>query len=460
MKNYLSMLKFLKNKKTNQQLSVEKLSEAYDIIVHIGAPKAGSSAIQKFLLENRSTLLKLGFYYPEHRLDENGISCGHSNLGKNLSDGDHATAAAIMQTYLMEAKKHHCTLLISTESLFDKAETLKEILGNHRCKIIAFFREPLESLYSNYNQGIKRNYLTTRLETFCQSNIDKPDDFISGKVFEHWATIFGKAHITVLGYDTEVFSQTPIQSLFLSLLGIDAASQKQHFKFNTHYINNSYCLAALELKRMFNFVLDKTQRKLNNQIDLFLQGISDNTNKTKYQLADRISTETYEQLKNKFSASALKIREDYLLVLNPNFLNEDKKSKPKTVNQAKLSVEMVDLLAQLKQQKPHLHHYIQQQIEQFLQENTQHYEIIKLAEMFNYDLNQIEIKEAWFNQNQLKNIHNLQLVDLYRDIAYLCYHRGDLSNAQLLIEKAREIRPNGPAIIKLSEIIKQKLSDK
>ncbi len=454
------MFKLFKKKKSIQLPTVEKLSENYDVVIHIGAPKAGSSAIQKYLVENRSKLLEVGFYYPEHGLDENGISCGHSNLGKNLSDGDPATAAAIMQTHLNEAKKHHCTLLISTESLFDKAEALKEILGQHRCKIIAFFREPLESLYSNYNQGIKRNFLTTRLEAFCQSNIDKPDDFLSGKVFEHWATIFGKEHITVLGYDAEVFSQTPIQSLFLSLLGIDAITQKQYFQFSTHYVNNSYCLAALELKRMFNFVLDKTQSKLNNQIDWFLQGISDKSNKTKYQLADRISTETYQKLKNKFSASALKIRENYLLTLNPNFLNEDKKSKPKTVNQAKLSAEMVDLLAQLNQQKPHLYRYIQQQIDQFLQNNALHYEIIKLAEMFNYDLNQIEVKEAWFNQNQLKNIPNQQLVEIYRDIAYLCYHRGDLNNAQLLIEKAREIRPNGPAIIKLSELIKQRLNGK
>ena len=454
------MFKLFKKKKKIQLPSVEKLSEDYDVVIHIGAPKAGSSAIQKYLLENSSKLLALGFYYPDHGLDENGISCGHSILGKNLSDGDYATAAAIMQTYVAEAKQHNCTLLISTESLFDKAETLKKILGNYRCKIIAFYREPLESLYSNYNQGIKRNYLTTRLEAFCQSNIDKPDDFLSGQVFEHWAVAFGKQHITVVGYDTELFSQTPIQSVFLSLIGIDAISQKQHFIFNTHYVNNSYCLAALELKRMFNFVLDKTQSKLNHQIDWFLQGISDKSNKTKYQLADRITTETYEQLKNKFSASTLKIREDLLLALNPNFLNEDKKSKPKTVNQAKLSAEMIDLLTQLNQQKPHLYRYIQQQIDTFLLNKTQHYEIIKLAEMFNFDLNQIEIKEAWFNQNQLKNIPNLQPVEIYRDIAYLCYHRGDLTNAQLLIEKAREIRPNGPAIVKLSELITQRLNAK
>jgi hypothetical protein len=454
------MFNFHKKKKTIQLPAVEKLSKNYDLIIHIGAPKAGSSAIQKYLLENRSKLLEVGFYYPEHGLDENGISCGHSILGKNLKDGYDATAMAVMQTYLMEAKQRNCALLISTESLYDKAEPLKKILKNHRCKIIAFFRDPLESLYSNYNQGIKRNYLTTRLETFCQSQLNHPDDLLSGHVFDQWANIFGKEHITILGYDTEMFSQTPIQSIFLSLIGIDAASQKQQFIFDTAYVNNSYCLAALELKRMLNFVLDRKQTKLNDEIDWFLQGISDKSNKTKYQLADRISTETYSQLRNKFATSTPKIREKHLLTLNPNFLNDKKPSELKTVNQHQLSLEMVDLITQFKQKKSHLYRYIQQQLEQSLHENNQHYEIIKLAEMFNYDLNKIQNRDAWFNPNQLNNMLNMKLVDFYRDIAYLCYYRGDFKNAYLLIEKAREIRPNGPTIIKLSEQLKKALNIK
>jgi len=73
-KNDLSMLEFLKKKKTNPKKKTrstvycEKLGAS--IYRSIGA-LAASSAIQKFLLETFLPLLKLGFYYPEHRLDDN-----------------------------------------------------------------------------------------------------------------------------------------------------------------------------------------------------------------------------------------------------------------------------------------------------------------------------------------------------------------------------------------------------
>ena len=80
--------------------------------------------------------------------------------------------------------------------------------------------------------------------------------------------------------------------------------------------------------------------------------------------------------------------------------------------------------------------------------------------MFNLDVNQFDEKELWFKPHQLQNMPNAQAVDFLRDIAYQCYYRGDLENAELLIEKALEIRPKGPAIIKLSDQIKQVLNEK
>lgn len=457
------MFKLFKNKKTIQLPIVEKLSKNYDVVIHIGAPKAGSSAIQKYLLENRNKLLEIGFYYPEHGLDENGISGGHSNLGKNLKDGDFETAKAIMQTHLNEAKKRNSTLLISAESLFNRANQLKQMTDGYRCKIIAFLRDPLDSLYSNYNQGIKRNYLTTRLELHCKNQLKMPNDSLSGKIFDQWADAFGKENLIVLDYDLDLFAQIPIQSVFLSIIGIDSHVQKQSFTIESQFVNNSYTLAALELKRLFNFVLDQEKVKLNNEIDWFLQGISDKNSAIKFQLIERISDKTYQQLKEKFTSSNSKIRDEYLLKLNPNFIKESQQPKLKTINQHQLNLEMADILTQLETQKLRVYRYIQQRIEWSLENRTKCYELNKLAEMFNFDINQLddlENKDKWFSENKLKNMPNMQLVEIYRDIAHLCYQRGDLANAQILIEKAREIRPKGPTIIKLSEQIKQALNNK
>ncbi|BCN92755.1 hypothetical protein THMIRHAM_05400 [Thiomicrorhabdus immobilis] len=451
------MFNFLKKSKKIKLPQLEQLNKNYDIIVHIGAPKTGSSAIQKYLLENRTILENFGFYYPEHGVDENGISGGQSILGKKLIDNEFDTAKAILETYLKEAKQKQCTLLISAESLFNRAPQLKEMAGDHRCKIISFFRDPIESIYSNYNQGIKRHFATARLETFCQNLIDKPADFYTGETLEKWVSIFGKNHLTVLGYDLEVFKDIPIQNLFLSTLGIDEDTQKKYFKINNTSVNNSYCLAALELKRMLNFILDQNQKRLNNEIDWFLQGISDKSTKPKYKLAERISEQTYLRLTEKFIMSNQKIQNEYLTTINPNFLKTTNTENRKTINQKELFLEISAILEKLERQKPQIYNYICKEISKKIT-RLNDYEVLKLAEMLNYDINQLPNKEIWFNPNQLKKMPNAQTVDFLRDIAYQCYYRGDLENAQILIEKAREIRPNGPTIVNLSEKIKSELN--
>ena len=59
-------------------------AKSYDVILHIGAPKTGSSALLNFFLKNREQLASAGYYYPEHGFDVNGISGGHSRLGISL----------------------------------------------------------------------------------------------------------------------------------------------------------------------------------------------------------------------------------------------------------------------------------------------------------------------------------------------------------------------------------------
>jgi hypothetical protein len=49
-----------------------------DVVLHIGAPKCGSSAIQRFCVSRREALLQHGYYYPEHSLDASMLGSGLS----------------------------------------------------------------------------------------------------------------------------------------------------------------------------------------------------------------------------------------------------------------------------------------------------------------------------------------------------------------------------------------------
>ena len=121
-----------------------------DVIFHIGAPKTGSTAIQKFCLENRETLKEHGLYYPNHGVDKNGISGGHSSLGQALIENRLDDAATILGNYVKEAKDDNCVLLLSAESIFYSPDKLTVILGNLKYKVVVFYRAPQEALYSNY----------------------------------------------------------------------------------------------------------------------------------------------------------------------------------------------------------------------------------------------------------------------------------------------------------------------
>ncbi|UQB43273.1 hypothetical protein JX580_05195 [Thiomicrospira microaerophila] len=454
----LEHLKTLKDKISNKNKkfklpNIEPIIDQYDVIVHIGAPKTGSSAIQKYLLENQKTLLKLGYYYPNHGLDQNGISGGHSIIGKQIIDNQITEAETTFQNFITEAKKNKSILLISAESLFNRPIELKQILKDHRCKIVSFFRDPLESIYSNYNQGIKRHYATARLVPFCNGLLERPADFFSGEVFTKWVQCFGKEHITILGYDLELFEKKPIQSVFLYGIGIDELTQKEYFTFNNAQINQSYCLAALELKRMFNFILDPQNNKLNFEIDWFLQETSDQNAKERFNLKDRIDSALFNQLKEKFADSNQRIKSDYLTEINPNFLTVQKENKKQVIDQRKLHNQVLAIMKRLKKNKPMLYDYVHTCLKATLNQNNNSYEVLKLAEMFNYDINQFTSIDTWFSDQQLEKMPKYMMADFYRDIAQICFTRGDIKHAERLITKAIEHRPTGPGIINLSHKI-------
>ena len=48
-----------------------------EIYIHVGPPKTGTSAVQKWLSSNQSFLKKQGVFYPSHSVDANGVSSGN-----------------------------------------------------------------------------------------------------------------------------------------------------------------------------------------------------------------------------------------------------------------------------------------------------------------------------------------------------------------------------------------------
>tara|TARA_R110001583_G_scaffold25810_2_gene93437 strand:- start:187 stop:1374 length:1188 start_codon:yes stop_codon:yes gene_type:complete len=383
--------KLLPKKNTSStSKEIPALLNGYDVVIHIGAPKTGSSAIQRFLLENRSELKKNGYYYPLHGLDPNGISGGHSEFGTAISKGQTDRAREIFVEHLAVAQTKNLTLLISAESLYRFPKQLKAIIGDTHCKIISLFRDPLESIYSTYHQNIKRHYSVTPIEVFCKSILKQNCALTSGFIFNDWIKEFSEKNVLIIGFDMNFFEANPIEYFFINILGIDKKSTYL-FKKVTKKTNQGYADTALNLKRMLNNILDKNEDKLNEKIDFFLQAYSDKSDVPKKQLQDLIPPELYSYLADKFKSSNLylntriitKTMDNFLVYGHSNLENTIKNEDQKALNKLVKSIFHTEI---------DLTNYIKKQLQNCSDD-------VKKTSYYS------QLKEAFFDLDTVKNIN-------------------------------------------------------
>lgn len=423
------------------------------VVFHIGAPKTGSSAIQKFCLENRKSLREIGFYYPEHGLDKNGISGGHSSFGKALMENELDNAKNYLNTCIEEAKKQDCVLLLSAESLFYSPDKLKEVVGDLPYKIISFYREPIEALYSYYNQSIKRHFNTLTVSQFCKNQIRTEASVLTSYDHARWLDLHGTRNIHLLSYCDKTLKSISIQRLFLRALGALDDEINDNFDLDTVFLNKSYPLYVLELKRLLNFVVRKENEELNKKIDVYFQSISDSSNDDQG-LEQRLPTSIDNDLKVLVNSE---YRKQVDAVLNQvDSSSSSKKMKQTTVTAMQLNVQMHNLLNQLNKDKPKIYSALVQLVSEAVAKSNRSFELLKLAEMLNIEFDVLQ--EQWFLRGQIQRMPNYEDVEFLRDIADLMYRRGDYEDARTIINAALEKRPHGPAINEISKKIDDALN--
>ena len=288
-------------------------------VLHIGAPKTGTSALQFFLKENRRALARHGYYYPWHRLDRNRVSGGHASLGTALLKGDHAHARHLVRKWLRAAHRRDATLLLSAESLYDQYDAIAELFADTDTWIIAYFRDPIEALISNHNQVVKRHSAKVTLEQYLREQLQRTRDNVSGQTLFRWLERFPRERLRVLPYWADHFPGGRIEYSFLQSLGIDPA-HRNAFALPKRRINTSYTNAALEMKRLLNHVIDRSEAKLLKDIDLVLQDLSDHTPPGDAKRAV-VAPATHAALEEVFRPSNDAIKAELLRDVPPGFLD-------------------------------------------------------------------------------------------------------------------------------------------
>ena len=224
--------------------------------VHIGVPKTGSTAIQRFLSDRQGELRNHGLLYPESSLR----GFGHHDLAF-LLDGGYPGWAKPQERSLedlvvdLRSEVSQCTgdVLLSSEDfyLFPQPERLKGMLDaagllkNRRPQIIVYVRRQDDVMISWYNQLVKAQGFAGTFDESVASGRWMGDYDVQ---LSRWADVFGAEAMEVRRYERW---PTPAALLedFLSVTCPSALGlvSEMHGSVNTSLVRD-----LLELQRIIN----------------------------------------------------------------------------------------------------------------------------------------------------------------------------------------------------------------
>lgn len=222
------------------------------IYIHIGVPKTGTSAIQKFMWKNRVSLKKLGVLYPESDIVgsahyKHAWVFFHRNSlhikNKNLS------LHTVYENLFREIKSENCEkVILSCEDFVFCSPSVvynqfKEFYKEADIKIIVYIRRQDLLAESAFKQNVKDLRITCDTTPKCSSVLHEHFRLRS------WISVFGKDNLILRIYDRSFLPQGNVIIDFLNLIGVD------HKLFNTNVFENPslsvvsvYALKNLKLK--------------------------------------------------------------------------------------------------------------------------------------------------------------------------------------------------------------------
>jgi hypothetical protein len=427
-----------------------------NILIHIGPPKTGTSAIQFCLKNDRSRLAEAGFFYPEHTTDVNGISSGNLNsIFDTVGDERVLNDAKVVALLKFCSQSGFHTLLLSSEFFFERLTDIVELLPTAR--FIAYVRNPLDSFESLYNQSVKRHHHTKpikksiKLPRFYLAKLDK---FIEQ---------FSKDRFILRSYSSNAFAGGNIVADFYHILGVLPPDNI------TKQINPSYSFEALEFKRWLN---QFCSAQIALKADKLLQAFS--SDKQRFSLLDK---ETVERYKTQAYGYINDFCSKYDVFMSNALLEDIHSYSSKPYFEQKLSLVQFKMVANyLHECDPSLYRSICYSLylvsyqrcfrSDFGQYITSTY---KLSEVANKNmlksiitnlinkligrrvdehtvLSTIASDDLVRLRVKLQIDNNISDVDLLRELAVLAENNDDIGLAYRLMSRAMVLRPNGPLI--------------
>jgi hypothetical protein len=238
-----------KNAALSPRINCSIAHMAHRIVFHIGAPKTGTSAIQRFLAANIAPLRAAGIDYLNGEQNRGYLHTTGNGmaifLNSERAEADRKQLQCLIASYLGSER----TTLVSSELLSAiSAEQWNEIIDACRAagaapSIIYYVRNVYPFYLSIYNQAVKHGGVTESFEEFVAGNCV----LTCRSVLDFFANLIGPEQLSVAHYDSH---KTDLCRHFLGL--VSASADPSNFAFDDARVNRSLDEGELRLMQIAN----------------------------------------------------------------------------------------------------------------------------------------------------------------------------------------------------------------
>ncbi|WIY26304.1 hypothetical protein [Parasedimentitalea psychrophila] len=194
-----------------------------EIILHIGTPKTGTTAIQSAIVANSDALQAADIWFVEsgrHRAAHNDLANSIRRKG-----GDHNFNEALQQEIAAQAAKRPNGKILLSSEIFSLIEASKiraalPFLSDYPLKIIVYLRRQDRYAEAFFKQRIKNGRNVMPFDQFLTSRLGRSiTDY--NRLLDGWADCFPQAEIMPRLYQRDRFVNGDIMADFAALLGLE-----------------------------------------------------------------------------------------------------------------------------------------------------------------------------------------------------------------------------------------------
>lgn len=283
------------------------------LVVHIGAGKCGSSAIQQFLLANRHDLRKRGVLFPGRNLEDDDTR-GSQQL-QFFEDGidDHSFPDLVRQRLtrlhqIVAAEDLH-TVVISAENLINPKpfpQLFAGVLDRFDVRIVAYVRRQDEYVVSGWQQWhIKRFADFWDYYGRIRGRIDWHRDL------ERWSRVFGRDAVEVRNFSPSKLVDGDVVADFCRVVGLNG-DHYQHITFANRSLHERFNpLISRHRETLFTSVHD-------NAFYTFLEDLLGDAAYKDYPGSSLLTLSERRMIFNDHREANERLRADYFPAIEPD----------------------------------------------------------------------------------------------------------------------------------------------